>query len=165
MKQFKVIDADRKAAAKYVRAAWHLFWPNNYEQAIRDAKSIDKGYCDNWLLVQSFAEHRLGITPAEATNHYPSEILELVRRIGKAEWGATDSMSARAHGRHVAASVQFTAKQFEQSELQKMHGLYIDGTETVICHTGTSPNSPQIARALTGLWNDLYDIAVKEQEQ
>ncbi len=44
-----------------------------------------------------------------------------------------------------------------------MHGLYIKGTETVICHTGTSPNSGQIARALAGAWNHLRTLAASPE--
>lgn len=89
----------------------------------------------------------------------PADLAALVLKIGRAQWGSTEELDGAAHAAHVAESVRLTAKHFEQEGPQQMHGLYIDGTETVICHTGTSPNSPEIARALTGAWNWLYDNA------
>jgi len=78
----------------------------------------------------------------------------LFERIGKAEWGATKAQTAKEHGASMKKSVEITAEYFEQDGPQQLNGLYIAGTETVICHTGTSPNSPEIAAKLTELWND-----------
>jgi hypothetical protein len=33
----------------------------------------------------------------------------------------------------------------------------IAGTETVVCHTGTSPNSAAHAKIIAGLWNSVID--------
>ncbi len=85
----------------------------------------------------------------------PSAIRELVLSIGEAEWGQTFAHDAEGHAEHIAESVRKTAAHFGQTEDQHMHGLYLKGTETVICHTGTSPNSPKIAQAMTGAWNWL----------
>jgi hypothetical protein len=49
---------DRDAAARFVRKAWHLFWPNDYERAMQDAKDMQAGLCDTWALVQAFDWHR-----------------------------------------------------------------------------------------------------------
>lgn len=87
----------------------------------------------------------------------PQDIVETVLKIGRAEWGSVSARSAEEHADHVRRSVEMTAEAFGQTEPQAMHGLYIEGTETVICHTGTSPNSPTNARALAGAWNHLYD--------
>ena len=87
----------------------------------------------------------------------PKEIAEVVLKIGRAEWGSTGPHDADGHADHIRKSVKITAEHFEQTEPQKMHGLYIEGSETVICHTGTSPNSPTTARALTAAWNALHD--------
>lgn len=95
----------------------------------------------------------------------PAEIAELVNRVGRAEWGATAAHDADGHGQHVADSVRMTAAHFEQTEPQPMNGLYVEGTETVICHTGTSPNSAAIAQALTGAWNWLCDLAEKQPDE
>lgn len=90
----------------------------------------------------------------------PRDLAELVVHIGKAEWGSTPEHDADGHADHVRESVRITAEHFGQTEPQKMHGLYVEGTETVVCHTGTGPNSPQIARALTGAWNYLHERCV-----
>lgn len=87
----------------------------------------------------------------------PADIAAVVLRVGRAEWGQTESHDAEGHGRHVADSVRKTAAHFGQSGEQRMQGLYVEGTDKVICHTGTSPNSPDVARALTGAWNWLHD--------
>lgn len=94
-----------------------------------------------------------------AVAQIPQDIAELVLRVGRAEWGSTPAHDADGHAEHIAESVRLTAEHFGQTEPQKMSGLYIEGTGTVICHTGTSPNSPGIARALTGAWNWLHDNA------
>lgn len=91
----------------------------------------------------------------------PEDIASAIRSIGKAEWGATARKSAEDHAADVANSVRLTAEHFGQTEPQPMHGLYVEGTETVICHTGTSPNSAVHAQALTGAWNWLHDRALK----
>jgi len=89
----------------------------------------------------------------------PDDIREIVLKVGIAEWGQTEAFDADGHANHVAESVKLTTAYFDQSGPQHMHGLYIEGSGTVICHTGTSPNSPQIARALTGAWNWLHEQA------
>ena len=54
----KLTQADREAASRFARQAWHLFWPNDYERAMQDAADMVDGRCDNRLLVESFARHR-----------------------------------------------------------------------------------------------------------
>ena len=96
-------------------------------------------------------------TPASGDVAIPAEIAAHVRKIGKVEWGQTPAHDADGHGRHVADSVRMTAANFGQSEDQHMHGLWLEGTETVLCHTGTSPNAPKTTQALVGAWNWLVD--------
>jgi hypothetical protein len=101
--------------------------------------------------------------PSFATNDVkskdaiPPDIAASVLAIGRAEWGSTPEHDADGHAAHIRDSVLRTADHFGQVGPQKMQGLYVEGTGTVICHTGTSPNSAQIARALTGAWNWLHD--------
>jgi len=90
----------------------------------------------------------------------PADIAEHVRKIGKVEWGQTPAHDADGHGSHVADSVRLTAANFGQTEDQHMHGLWLEGTETVLCHTGTSPNAPKTTQALVGAWNWLVDQAL-----
>jgi len=91
----------------------------------------------------------------------PQEIVDVAVRVGFGEWGSTAAKSAEDHAADTASSVKLTAEHFQQEGNQAMHGVYIAGTETVICHTGTSPNSPQIARALTGVWNKLVELSMQ----
>ena len=91
-------------------------------------------------------------------NSIPIDLAKHVASLGPAEWGATAAMSADEHGKHVVQSVKITAERFGQTEDQQMHGLCLEGTDTVLCHTGTSPNSPQTSRALAGAWNKLVEL-------
>lgn len=89
----------------------------------------------------------------------PEDIASHVLRLGRVEWGQTHAHDAEGHGAHVAESVRKTADTFGQTEGQHMHGLWLEGTETVLCHTGTSPNAPKTTQALVGAWNWLVDQA------
>ena len=91
----------------------------------------------------------------------PPDLAKCVLDVGKVEWGATDPHDADGHADHIRTSVNLTAEHFQQAEPQQMHGLYIEGTGTVICHTGTSPNSPRTAQLLTGAWNWFHDAAIR----
>jgi hypothetical protein len=91
------------------------------------------------------------------------EMQEAAIVIGHVEWGATDKLDAQSHADHVKQSIENTADFFGQTELQAMHGLYIKNKETVICHTGTSPNSSMHARILTALWNRFVDEAIQQR--
>ena len=90
---------------------------------------------------------------------FPADVLEFALKIGRAEWGQTDPKTAAEHATDMASTVEKTAAYFGQTEPQSLNGLYIEGTGIVICHTGVSPNSPEIARILTWLWNMIYDTA------
>jgi hypothetical protein len=89
----------------------------------------------------------------------PADIAEHVLSLGRVEWGQTPAHDAEGHGQHVATSVRLTAEHFGQEGDQHMHGLWLAGTETVLCHTGTSPNAPKTTQALVGAWNWLVDQA------
>jgi len=142
--------AARAAAADYLR---------EYNETRRGGLAVDGPN----LLVQAFArfeeQTRTATEREVVAKAIPPEIAELVLRIGKAEWGQTFAHDADGHGQHIAESVRKTDEHFGDRGPQHMHGLYAEGTETVICHTGTSPNSPTIAQALTGAWNWLHDQA------
>jgi len=101
---------------------------------------------------------------AEGRVKLPPEIAEHVLSLGKVEWGQTPAHDAEGHGEHVARSVRLTAQTFGQTEDQHMHGLWLAGTETVLCHTGTSPNAPKTTQALVGAWNWLVDQASASPE-
>lgn len=88
----------------------------------------------------------------------PREIVEQVLDMGKVEWGATDEQVSEKHIESFAKTLRLTRENFNYEDVPvRMHGLYLEGTETILCHTGTSPNSGVNARALAGAWNWLYD--------
>ena len=87
------------------------------------------------------------------------EMQKAALSIGHVEWGSTHELDAQGHADQTKSSVEITADNFGQEGLQRMHGLYLQGTETVLCHTGTSPNSPTHARIMTALWNRFVDEA------
>jgi hypothetical protein len=87
------------------------------------------------------------------------EMQKVALAIGPVEWGSTPEHTAGEHAAHVEMSVEITAENFNQDGAQKMHGLYLAGTATVLCHTGTSPGSPTHARIMTALWNQFVDAA------
>jgi len=88
-----------------------------------------------------------------------NEMYAAALKIGRADWGSTGELSVEEHKAHLVASIENTAKSFEQTGPQAMHGVYIEGTNTVICHTGTSPNSPNHARIMAALWNRFVEEA------
>ena len=91
------------------------------------------------------------------TTTIPHEIRELVLELGPVEWGTTPEHDAEGHGNHVRESVEMTMQHFNIEGPTMMHGLYLAGTETVVCHSGMSPNSSTIARILTVLWNKFHE--------
>lgn len=88
----------------------------------------------------------------------PDHISEQVLSMGKVEWGATGEKTASEHLSDFENTLHLTREKFNLEDIPvAMHGLYLEGTETVLCHTGTSPNSGPNAQALAGAWNWLYD--------
>jgi hypothetical protein len=154
-----------------------LFWPEDYEPL-----TDDDGYCQpdghmdasphhsaNAVLIVSAVNalpalldevEGLRAERDALLNSIPIDLAKHVASLGPAEWGATAAMSADEHGKHVVQSVKITAERFGQTEDQQMHGLCLEGTDTVLCHTGTSPNSPQTSRALAGAWNKLVELCI-----
>lgn len=104
-------------------------------------------------------DHPTPSAPGARVLALPRDVIEHLLKIGPADWGATEAKSAEAHGADTVDSVLATAENFGQSGDQRMSGLYVAGTNTVICHTGTSPNSAETARILTGLWNFALEQA------
>lgn len=94
----------------------------------------------------------------------PREIAEQVLSMGRVEWGRTDEYTEVGHLAHLRESLRLTREHFNFADVPvAMHGLYLEGTETVLCHTGTSPNSGPNAQALAGAWNWLFDQCAASQ--
>lgn len=85
----------------------------------------------------------------------PVDLKDTIRRMGAIEWGATEAKSAEEHAADTLSSVTKTMEHFSQTGDQQMHGCYLKGSELILCNTGTSPNSPNNARLIVGLWNWL----------
>lgn len=91
----------------------------------------------------------------------PPHIAEQVVSMGRVEWGATAEKVAADHVAGFAETLRITREHFNYEDVPvALHGLYLEGTETVLCHTGTSPNSGPNAQALAGAWNWLHEQAL-----
>jgi hypothetical protein len=131
-----------------------------YAKSIVEAVEQGCNYEDKCLAVRDLlARHRQASVPVQGEPvAIPPDIAEQVLRMGRAEWGATEELTSEGHLAHLETSLRLTREHFNYSDIPvKMHGLYLEGTETILCHTGTSPNSPINAQALTGAWNWLHD--------
>lgn len=91
----------------------------------------------------------------------PTDVITSILSIGRVEWGATEEKSSEDHLIDLDDTLRMTREYFDLEDVPvAMHGVYIEGSEVVVCHTGTSPNSPQHARILTGAWNRLHELAL-----
>lgn len=89
----------------------------------------------------------------------PQDIVEQVLSMGRVEWGATEEKTSQHHVADFENTLRLTREHFNYEDRPvAMQGVYLAGTETVLCHTGTSPNSGQNARVIVGIWNQLYDL-------
>lgn len=95
----------------------------------------------------------------------PENVAEHVLRLGRAQWGKVDAQPDATHVAEFAQTLKLTREHFGTEGDQELHGCYLDGTNTVLCHTGVSPNSPLSASILTGLWNKLHDDLLAAQVQ
>ena len=111
-------------------------------------------------LITPDAMAALDAVKAEARKvNIPTDIAAAVLKIGRVEWGATDPKSEAEHISDFTDTLRLTCEHFGTEGPQRLDGLYVEGSNVVICHTGTSPNSGVHAQALTGAWNRLYDEA------
>jgi hypothetical protein len=91
--------------------------------------------------------------------HLPKDVADSLLAIGRIEWGATEAQSDAKHVSDFKRTLKITRKHFGTEGDVALHGVYIAGENTVVAHTGTSPNSPQHARILVGAWNHLVELA------
>lgn len=88
----------------------------------------------------------------------PDRVYQHVIKAGRAQWGATFEKAPEEHAADMVEGIRLTKEHYQQDTLeQPMHGVYVDGTGIVICHTGTSPNSGESAGIIAGLWNMVHD--------
>lgn len=92
----------------------------------------------------------------------PADIVAALISIGRSDWAATAAKSDEEHTKGFANSLRLTREHFNTEGEQELHGVYVKNSGTVICHTGTSPNSAIHAQILTGAWNWMLGIATAQ---
>lgn len=98
--------------------------------------------------------------------YIPESLQEQIIEMGRVEWGATEALTEAKHLEHLASSLKATREHFNFEDIPvRMHGVYLEGTDIVLCHTGTSPNSPTNAQIIAGVWNWLVDICEKNKNE
>lgn len=101
-------------------------------------------------------------------NTIPEEIARHMVKIGRVEWGSVKAKPDAEHIADFADTLRLTRETFANPEGDTpIHGVFLTGSETVVCHTGTSPNSPVNAQIMAGLWNSVLDqlLAAPASEQ
>jgi hypothetical protein len=106
----------------------------------------------------------MGEDPAPASQmtgvELPADVIESLLAIGTVEWGVSFSQSDEKHASDLLDTLRITREHFGVTDEETgIHGVYLEGTGTVLAPTGMSPNSPQHARILVGAWNQLVEIA------
>ena len=76
------------------------------------------------------------------------------------EWGATAPQTDRDHIKDFERTLKATRDDhgMPRHDVRALHGVYLKGTVTVVCHTGISPNSALHARLITGAITSLPDV-------
>lgn len=94
----------------------------------------------------------------------PDELKRRMIVVGKIEWGAVGNKTDEQHLADFADTLRITREHFQlEPGNHALNGCYQTGTETVVCHTGTSPNSAEHAKIIAGLWNSVIDAMKSEQ--
>jgi len=92
----------------------------------------------------------------------PEDIEKRLLDAGLVVWGAVGPKPDSEHLADFASTLELTRQHFGTEGDAELHGLYLDGTDIVLGHTGVSPNSPLHARILVGLWNALHGELSKD---
>ena len=96
----------------------------------------------------------------------PDDIVERVLAIGRVEWGTSHYQTDEQHVDDFRDTLRITREHFKREErVTAIHGLFLAGSNTILANTGNSPNSPQHARILTGVWNQLVDLAEQQARE
>jgi hypothetical protein len=110
-------------------------------------------------------KHRAAIDAMNAaaervTIELPEDVIDSLLSMGRVEWGTSLHQTDEKHVEDMRDTLRITREYFNtEAEETAIHGVYLEGTNTVLAHTGNSPNSPQHARILVGAWNQLVDVA------
>lgn len=94
----------------------------------------------------------------------PDDIIERMMAVGFIEWGAVNNKTDEQHIEDFRDTLAITRAAHQMPNgLQSLHGCYLPGSSTIVCHTGTSPNSGDHARIIAGLWNSVLVLLYKHQ--
>lgn len=93
----------------------------------------------------------------DALDGIPDMVRDHIISMGRVEWGAVAPKPDAQHLSYFKDTLDITRANFGLKGDQSLNGVYLDGTEVVLCHTGISPNSPENARIIVALWNYLHD--------
>lgn len=94
----------------------------------------------------------------------PANLVEHMLAVGKIEWGAVINKTDEQHVADFADSLRLTREHFAlEPGSHALNGCYLPETETVVCHTGTSPNSAANAKIIAGIWNSVIDALLEIQ--
>lgn len=102
-------------------------------------------------------------TPITLSFSIPQDIAERVVAAGRVDWGRSEPKPDAEHVADFTRTLAETRSHFGMSGDRELHGLYLAGTDVVLCHTGTSPNGAIHARTLAGLWNALVESVERRQ--
>ncbi|AQQ02398.1 hypothetical protein B0E33_01335 [Roseibium algicola] len=92
-------------------------------------------------------------------NRIPDDIVERLLAVGPVEWGETATQSDEEHINQFRNTLNLTRDNFDLPDETALQGVYLEGSETIICHTGPSPNSAAHARIIVATWNHLLELA------
>ena len=88
--------------------------------------------------------------------------IRCLQECGEAEWGVVLGKPDVDHVIDFISTLKTTRKAFpEIPEMSRMNGMYKKGSDVVLAHTGTSPNSPIRASLLSILWNETLRAVVE----
>ena len=94
------------------------------------------------------------------TMELPDDLTQRLLEAGPVVWGHTGPKFDVDHIADFTDTLRKTKEYFGTTDdATDLQGVYLDGTEIVVAHTGTSPNSAAHARLIVGLWNALHDVA------
>ncbi len=133
--------------------------------ALLDSGSVDSaGHCFSSDIYDAAQQIEESETPSPSPHvvgsELPKDIVESLLAIGPVEWGVSFTQSDEKHASDLLDTLRITREFFGVTDVETgIHGVYLEGTGTVLAHTGMSPNSPQHARILVGAWNQLVEIA------
>ena len=94
----------------------------------------------------------------------PEDIMEMVLRIGKADWSQSAPKTDEEHLKGFSDILSGTRMNHGVGDMTVMNGLITAETPfpLSIATVGNSPNSELVARALCGAWNRLVDDCIAQ---